>query len=159
MQNTLQLYILSTHNNKKNWIHINQLVNNLACLRLLITCSINTHAVHTTIKGHFRNNHYTYTHTHILNVFYTTDELKCKNLIKQGKTSKTEPLPRKTMFSSNFTLSQINVCINARTVYIQLALHDCGNKALNVTTFSFRHLKKWIYLLDSHDKIVFPCML
>lgn len=71
------------------------------------------------------------------NVFYTRNGSMCKYLIKHGKTSKREPLPRKTMFSSNYTTSQINVCINARTINIQPALHD----SLYVTTCNFRQLK------------------
>lgn len=40
------------------------------------------------------------------------------------------------------------------------AVHDCGNKALYVMTFSFRQFeKKLIELVNIHDKIVIPCML
>lgn len=81
-----------------------------------------------------------------------------KEVFQHGKTSKRKPLPRETFLPSNYTPSQMNVCINARTVYIQPAIHDCGNKALYVTTFSFRQFKEMLDLVNSHDKIAIPCM-
>lgn len=75
-----------------------------------------------------------------------------KEVFQHGKTSKRKPLPRETFFPSNYTPSQMNVCINARTVYIQ----PCTLRPL-----VFDSLKKnnSIDLVNSHDKVIIPCIL
>lgn len=137
----------------KKGIHINELVNNLACFWLSITCTtklmlcsqqfritfgtiiiLSLIHIHMYLKLFFLKQEESCKYK---NTFYTSNNSKCKYLIKHCKTSKREPIPRKA-----FIPSQINVCINVQTIYIQPVLHGCGNKALYVTSFSFRQFKK-----------------